>query len=152
MPSTRCLVFDRSLTQAEVVKYMHSRVLLNDSSLVACVTMDDYDSEGNLRETAGYRRMKNYGTVTDKTPSTMPFDARSCVLTTDAASPIALEFPAGKNREAYVSTFGGEPYNYFNARTSTHVPSTRNSTLCPTPCRLPWPTPKLSSLPSGTRP
>lgn len=116
------LVFDRSLTQAEVVKYMHGRVLLNDSSLVACVTMDDYDADGHLRETAGYRRMKSYGTLTDKTPSTMPFDARSCVISTDAASPISLEFPAGKSREAYVSTFGGEPYNYFNTRNSTHVP------------------------------
>ncbi|MDE6134343.1 MAG: LamG domain-containing protein, partial [Muribaculaceae bacterium] len=70
------LAFNRSLKPEEVVKYMHRRALLNDSSLVAYITMDDYDAEGNMQESAGYMPMKKYGTVTDKHPSVVPFDSR----------------------------------------------------------------------------
>lgn len=116
------LAFDRSLTPDEVVKYMHRRVLLNDSSLVACITMDDYNSEGKLQETAGYMNMKNYGSVTDKHPSIIPFDSRDVCLSTAEESPISIDFPIGRTRGVYVTTFNGTPYNFFNSRTSELVP------------------------------
>ncbi len=119
------LAFNRSLTQDEVVKYMHRRTLLNDTSLVAYITMDDYDSNGNLQETSGYMPMKKYGNVTEKHPSIVPFDSRAVCLSTADESPIAITFPSGKTRSAYVSTFTGTPYNFFNSRTSELVPLNR---------------------------
>lgn len=119
------LAFNRSLSQDEVVKYMHRRTLLNDSALVAYITMDDYDREGNLQETAGYMPMKKYGSVTDKQPSIVPFDSRSVCLSTDPESPISLGFPEGKTRSAYVTTFSGSMYNFFNSRESELVPLNR---------------------------
>ena len=43
-------VWNRSLTQEEVLRYMQERVLLNDSALVAYLTMDVRDENGDFRE------------------------------------------------------------------------------------------------------
>ena len=104
---------------------MHRRTLLNDTSLVAYITMDDYDGNGNLQETAAYMPMKKYGSVTEKQPSIVPFDSRSVCLSTADESPISIDFPSGKARIAYVSTFTGTPYNFFNSRVSELVPLNR---------------------------
>lgn len=114
-------VWNRSLTQDEVVKYMHQRVLLNDPSLVAYVTMDDYDPDGRLRESLSLGNMKEYGRVTHKAVSIVPFDAEAR-CDTDTTGTISLSFPEGKQRGAYVTTFRGTPYNFLNRRFQEYVP------------------------------
>ncbi|MDE6134821.1 MAG: hypothetical protein K2F79_04530, partial [Muribaculaceae bacterium] len=46
-------------------------------------------------------------------------------LSTDTESPITIDFPAGKTRSAYITTFNGTPYNFFNSRASELVPLNR---------------------------
>lgn len=114
-------VWNRSLSQDEVLHYMHNRVLLNDSSLVAYVTMDDFDDEGRMRESLGLGRMKEYGTVTRHAPSIVPYDSEaSCDAGTSGV--ISLEFPAGKSRAAVVNTFRGTPYNFLNRSFQEYLP------------------------------
>lgn len=114
-------VWNRSLSQEEIVRYMHSRVLLNDSALVAYFTMDDYAPDGKLRESMHLGKIKERGTVTHAAPSTVPFDALAR-FDTDTARVVSLAFPAGKSRSAYITAFNGQPYNFFNRNYQEYVP------------------------------
>lgn len=114
-------VWNRSLTQEEVIRYMQNRVLLNDSALVAYITMDDYTDEGKLRESKHLGKLRESGAVTHNTPSVVPFDARATYFS-DSDSIISLTFPQGKSRSICISAFGGQPYNFFNKRYQEYVP------------------------------
>ena len=70
-------VWNRSLTQEEVLRYMQERVLLNDSALVAYLTMDVRDENGDLCESVQNMSLKHYGTLTQNYRSTVPFNPES---------------------------------------------------------------------------
>lgn len=114
-------VWNRSLTQDEVIKYMQERVLMNDSALVAYVTMDYMDADGNLRESVNGLPFTKYGKVTELAQSIVPFNP---VNRTEnwTEEHFSLTFPNGKEPQGYVSTFRGHPYNYFSKSHQENVP------------------------------
>ncbi len=117
-------VWNRSLGQEEVLKYMQERVLLNDSALVAYLNMDYVDDNGVLRELKHGMAVKEYGTVTQKYRSIVPFkpSARISLTEMNETSELYIEFPSGKNITGYLNTFDGTSYNYVNQTRQADVP------------------------------
>lgn len=108
------VLWNRSLSREEIRKYMHNRVLLNDPELIAYITMDEFDSNGKLKETLVGMPSSSYGAITIGNPTPVPFAPfRQNVSLESADCPISLSGGVG----GYVDSFEGTPYNYVAAPT-----------------------------------
>ena len=102
-------VWNRSLTQEEIHKYMHNRVLLNDDNLLAYMTMDEKDENGRIKESLKGMSSVYYGTVNAGPATPVPFAPyRQDMDMTKDNSPIKLS----TNAKGCVATFEGTPYNF----------------------------------------
>lgn len=109
-------VWDRSLSKEEIHKYMQNRVLLNDDRLIAYMTMDETDSAGRFKESVSGMTAANVGTVTTGDATPVPFAPFSYNIPLgDSRCPFVVSDGSVKN--AYISTFQGNPYNYVPAGT-----------------------------------
>ncbi len=114
-------VWNRSLTQEEVIKYMYETVRLDDPGLLSYLNMDYFDENGVMRDCYHLGEVRpienNYypgKSVSFNEPSIVPFDAKASADTSADDAVISLSFPEGKNRNATVTTFRGTPYCYLN--------------------------------------
>lgn len=116
-------VWSRSLSQQEIIRYMHERVLLNDSALVAYLNMDYTDEHQRLKELKQGLSVKTYGTISLNHRSTAPFNPRPAA--TAGKEPLSLQFPDGKETGYRVNTYEGHPYNYFSRSRQADLPLNR---------------------------
>lgn len=105
-------VWNRSLSDDEVHKYMQNRVLLNDPGLLAYITMDEFDETNKFKESTQGMTAVQYGTVKRGAATPVPF-APIRQSTSLSTGPITL----GGTASGYTTTFEGAPYNYINAGT-----------------------------------
>lgn len=114
-------VWNRSLTQEEVIRFMHSRVPLNDSALVVYANMDHYDQKGQLCELRKDRPITYIGNVYPGYRSPAPFRAAALY---HSAGPAPLQISNGDNPvpEWYLTQFDAYPYNYVNPLRSADRP------------------------------
>lgn len=114
-------VWNRTLSDAEVRRYMQERVLLNDPGLLSYITMDHFDENGKIYDLVSGSRLKEYGTVTKNQSSTVPFqpDSRERLEKNNL-----VKF--GNNRAGTLTTFNGQPYNSLSAEnTAIYYPLNR---------------------------
>ncbi len=110
-------LWSRSLSDAEVMKYMYDRVLLNDPGLVAYLNMDMTDENGTLVDLKTNGTVAINGSATAGQRASFPFEIKSqsehsgtaISSTTDA---LAVKMPTGIKGKYYISNFQGLPYNY----------------------------------------
>ncbi|MDE7159651.1 MAG: hypothetical protein K2O24_02215 [Muribaculaceae bacterium] len=120
--------WSRSLTKDEIVKYMYSTVPLDDPGLMVFSNMDFFDEHDIPRDCYNTGEIKITPTAAlageghFNEVSTVPYDARAIVDATAQESPVSLDFPAGKGRQASVATFRGAPYCYLNHDFQEYVP------------------------------
>ncbi len=116
-------LWSRSLTDAEVMKYMYNRVLLNDAGLVSYLNMDLTDENGDLVDLVSNATVEAGGGVTRNERASFPFQLKNQTShsgsaissTTDA---VAVKMPASVKGVYYLSNFGYLPYNYTVAAVS----------------------------------
>lgn len=115
--------WSRSLTQEEVMHFMHNSIPLNDSALVVYATMDYKNEAGQLLEILKGSKIANVGTVTPDHRSPVPFNAVSSFgSTTDAeTAPIRINMQ-GTLPEWTVNEFNAYPYNGMTGVRSTDRP------------------------------
>lgn len=107
-------VWNRSLDDEEIRKYMHERVLLNDDALLSYVTMDYTDANnGKLIDQKTGHTLKEVGTVTKNCLSTAPFNPDS---REKAGKDKIISFSDGLR--AGVNVFDGTPYRYLSEELS----------------------------------
>lgn len=121
------VMWNRSLSQDEIVKYMQKSVALNDSALIICQNMDYADPEGNILEPKTNSKTASIGTLTKRYRSPVPFNVASIQKTgtnpAEGENKVAeLIFPDGKSTTYYINTFNGYPYNYIDDSHSTCIP------------------------------
>lgn len=114
-------VWNRSLSQEEVIRYMYEAVRLDDPKLLSYLNMDYFDENGVMRDCYHLGEVKpienNYypgESVTFNEPSIIPFDAKAYSDMSAGDAAISLTFPEGKARTATVTTFRGAPSCYIN--------------------------------------
>ena len=114
-------VWNRSLSQEEVIRYMYEAVRLDDPKLLSYLNMDYFDENGVMRDCYHLGEVKpienNYypgQSVTFNEPSIIPFDAKAYSDMSAEDAVISLTFPEGKARTATVTTFRGAPSCYIN--------------------------------------
>ncbi len=113
-------VWNRALTQDEIIKYMYTAPSLDDPNMVYYLNMDYNDEDGTMRDCYSTAEIKNLtgtgltGSASFEEPISVPFDARAIVSASDADSPISLTFPATMQRNTVIATFRGTPYCYIN--------------------------------------
>lgn len=100
--------WNRSLTQDEVIHYMHNRIPLNDSALVAYVTMDHRNAKGELCELVSGSKITCYGTVQTQYRSPAPFEAEA-TYTSEGEAPVRFAETLSK---WYLNSFAAYPYNW----------------------------------------
>lgn len=120
-------MWNRSLTQDEVIKYMHKSVALNDSALIVYSNMDYLDSKGNILEPKTGCRTTVIGKVTKGHRSPTPFNAASVLNVPNnenenSNAVLSLNFPKNKFVPYYINTFKYYPYNYATTIRATEVP------------------------------
>jgi photosystem II stability/assembly factor-like uncharacterized protein len=111
------LLFNRSLSDDEVVNYMYERAYLDESGLVANLSMDVRNETGvpvELRTNAGFIFG---GTVDTNHRSTFPFNTvkqtvHSLTAMTDTAAMTSIQMPSGVSGKFYLSHYNHLPYNY----------------------------------------
>lgn len=108
-------LWNRSLTQDEVIHYMHNTPALNDSALVAYLTMDYLSKTDNVREVKTGKVSYKTGKVTTNHRSPVPF-----VGVPDQKWQVHL--PQGSNAVCYVNRFNSYPYNYTQSSRSLEKP------------------------------
>ena len=107
-------VWNRSLTDEEIRKYMHERVLLNDEALLSYVTMDYTDAQtGKLIDLKTGHTLREIGTVTKNSLSTAPFNPDSREET-GSGKLISIS----DSRHASVTVFDGTPYGFLSEASS----------------------------------
>ncbi len=115
-------VWNRALTQEEIIRYMYQAVRFDDEKLLSYINMDYADENGMRRDAFSLGEITPvtndylHGTVTFDEPVAFPFDARAHADASDNGSQaiLSLALPQGKEREATVTTFRGTPYCYLN--------------------------------------
>ncbi|MEG1586072.1 MAG: LamG-like jellyroll fold domain-containing protein [Bacteroidales bacterium] len=115
-------VWNRSLTQKEVLKFMHKHVELNDSALVAYVNMDYLSDKGVVRELVSGASCTPVGTVRTNHRSPVPFQTGTLANAASGSFGLNIEFPEGKDTEYFAQQFKGYPYNYVNAARTAERP------------------------------
>ena len=97
---------------------------MNDSALVAYLTMDVRDENGDLRESVQDMSLKHYGTLTQNYRSTVPFNPESRLHLNQMSetSAVQLIYPEGKNVLGEWNTFDGTSYNYVAAGRQSDLP------------------------------
>lgn len=111
-------VWNRSLTQEEVIHYMHNRAILNDPNLVTYATMDYIDENGNLFELVNNSKIVEYGKVQKQHHSPAPFNATT-TYSSDNNAPFAL---TGTSTKWYLTQFDSAPYNWVSKTRSDYRP------------------------------
>ncbi|MEG1615330.1 MAG: LamG-like jellyroll fold domain-containing protein [Bacteroidales bacterium] len=127
-------LWNRSLTQDEVVRYMHSAPLLNDSALVVYTNMDYLDEEGVILDAKNDAAVTQFGMAVKGHRSSFPFNSTESTRhdaqtngsnTTSANGAWQATLPAGTTAGYYVNRFAELPYNYANASRSGYRPLKR---------------------------
>lgn len=122
-------MWNRSLDDEEIHKYMHNRVLLNDPGLMAYITMDEFTENGSFKESVKGLTAVKYGTVAPETGTPVPFAPfRQDVSMKTEGCPIHLS----STTAGCVASFEGTPYNYVAEGTEaqTYLPlNNRHYTL-----------------------
>ncbi|MCH5329261.1 MAG: T9SS type A sorting domain-containing protein, partial [Coprobacter sp.] len=114
-------LWNRSLSQEEIIKYMHERALLNASGLVSYITMDETDENGRLCDSFSGAPIREIEFVTHNALSVVPFNPIGRIANNTGTGVISMEF-SGTARPGYITTFSGMPYNYLNRDYQMYVP------------------------------
>lgn len=117
------LLFSRSLTDDEVMKYMHQRAYLDENGLVANLTMDARNSTGipvELRTNAAFALS---GNVNTNERSVFPYSAtQQSAYTgstpTDTTAMASVQMPSSVIGKYYLTHYRHLPYNYSLAELS----------------------------------
>lgn len=110
----------RCLSHDEIIKYMYTGVPLNDEGLLTYLNMDYTDEDGVVRDIYNCEELKTTptavrnGSISFNEPTPIPFDAKAFYNVSDTESPVTIEYPSGKSRDAVISVFRGAPYCYLN--------------------------------------
>lgn len=107
-------LWSRALSQEEIHKYMHNRILLNAEGLQAYITMDEMDESGHYKESVkGFLSHDHFGSVTTGEATPVPFNPyRQDIDMTKDDSPIKLP---GSTAKGCVASFEGTPFNFIAA-------------------------------------
>lgn len=110
-------LWNRSLTEAEVMKYMHERVYADENGLVASLTMDTRNENDALVELKSNSQMTFGGNIETNHRSAFPFGAvKQSVHTgtslSSATDQFALQMPSTLSGSYYLTQYNHIPYNY----------------------------------------
>ncbi len=110
-------LWSRSLSDAEVMKYMYDRVLLNDDGLVSYLNMDIENENKSLVDLKTNGTVETGGTVTPGFRSSFPFTlvSQSEHTGSNISSPdatIAVKMPTSIKGKYFISNIDRLPYNY----------------------------------------
>lgn len=106
-------VWNRALSQEEVVHYMQNRVTLDSPQLISYVTMEDVDDQQRMIDIVSGATVYESGTTVRNEVSTFPYNPAA--QTDGTGGTLAVAYPAGKSRSTVVSTFGGQSTNFLAA-------------------------------------
>lgn len=110
-------VWNRTLSEAEVMKYMHERVYADETGLVASLTMDVRNESGILVEMKSNSAMTFGGNIETDHRSAFPFgavkqSAHSGTALSSATDAFAVQMPATLQGSYYLTQYAHMPYNY----------------------------------------
>lgn len=117
-------LWNRTLTQAEIVKYMHSRTLLNETGIVSYLTFDKEDAGGGFSDLKSNAGVTFNGVVVKNLVSNIPFNFAAQQSRTKALNDgvtndsIAFTLPSTypTTNLYYTSRFKGVPYNFIDTK------------------------------------
>lgn len=113
--------WNRTLTQEEVIRFMHNGIALNDSALVVYANMDYKNESGQLLELQNGSKMTYAGRVSSDHRSPVPFEATAAFDSSSDDAPLRTicesELP-----KWYLTQFNAYPYNGINATRTTDRP------------------------------
>lgn len=117
-------VWNRTLTPQEIVKYMHSRVYLNDAGLISYITFDKEDVGGGYSDLKSNASIAFSGVYEKNQVSNIPFNfisqqsrtrtANNAVVKDSISFTLPSSYPAAN--VYYTSRFKGVPYNYADVK------------------------------------
>lgn len=120
-------LWNRTLSDDEIVKYMHSRVLLNDQNLISYITFDNEESEGGFIDLKSNASIMFNGTMFKNKTAKFPFDFESqqartrkddnATVIDGVAFTLPTSYPA--TYKFYTSFFKGRPFNYIDTKYPT---------------------------------
>ncbi len=110
-------LWNRTLTEAEVMKYMHERVYADETGLVASVTMDVRNESGVLVEMKSNSAMTFGGNIETDHRSAFPFGAvkqsvHSGTGLSSNTDEFAVQMPTTLLGSYYLTQYAHMPYNY----------------------------------------
>lgn len=117
-------IWNRTLSQAEILKYMHSRVLLNETGIISYLTFDKEDVGGGYSDLKSNAGISLNGVVTKTQVSNIPFNFAAQQSRTKALNDGVVKDSVGFTLPAtypaanvyYTSRFKGVPYNSIDAK------------------------------------
>ncbi|MEG1838916.1 MAG: LamG-like jellyroll fold domain-containing protein [Bacteroidaceae bacterium] len=118
-------VWNRSLSDDEILKYMHQKVVLDSKGLVSYVDMDYHDSSNIMRDRVTNSPINFTGTHT-KYPSQIPYNMVGQIKRNATENPDTIGYPKlltttlGGNY--YTTRFYTYPANYFNSNFAMDKP------------------------------
>ncbi|MBN2765767.1 MAG: hypothetical protein JXR27_05285 [Paludibacteraceae bacterium] len=111
------LLWNRSLTEAEVMKFMHERAYADENGLVASLTMDTRNESGSLVEMKSNSAMTFGGAIEQEHRSAFPFgavkqSAHTGTGVSNNSDAFAVQMPSTLVGSYYLTQYGHMPYNY----------------------------------------
>lgn len=110
-------LWNRSLSEAEVMKYMNERMYNDETGLVASLNMDARNETGSLVEMKSNSVITFGGTVEQNAPSTFPFtpskqSVHNGTTVTSTTDLTAVEMPGAVSGNYYLTQYEHLPYNF----------------------------------------
>ena len=117
------VLFSRSLSDDEVMKFMHQRVYIDETGLVANLTMDARNENGIPVELRTNAAMVFGGNVNTNELSTFPYTvvkqaSYTGTALTDTTEMTSVQLPSSVIGKYYLSSYRRLPYNYSLAELS----------------------------------
>ena len=117
------LLFSRSLSDDDVMKFMHQRAYLDEPGLVANLTMDAHNENGVPVELRTNAAFAFGGNVNTNERSTFPFrtvkqTVHTGTVLTDTTEMTAVQLPSSVLGKYYLSQYRHLPYNFSLAELS----------------------------------
>lgn len=117
-------LWNKTLTQQEIVKYMHSRTLLNETGIVSYITFDNEDTGGGYTDLKSNAVVNFDGVVVKNLLSVIPFNFEAQQLRTKSVNDgkvldsVAFTLPVSyPGTYTYFTTrFTGNPYNAIDTK------------------------------------
>lgn len=103
-------IWNRTLSDEEIRKYMQQRVLLDDKDLLSYITMDHFDESGKIYDLVSGASLIEYGDIAKNQASTVPFKPVENLLPLTNNEYLSLNTGA----KGVVSVFDGSPYNFLS--------------------------------------